>query len=205
MVGKRMRYELTGFFISYDDKIGQILTTAGAPLYNNIRFRTNVSDAENYGFESFLEWNLLKEDSAGTRPKISIFINTAYVNARYVRTSDSSIRGKQVEMVPPLIFRCGSELTYKGFGFNLNYAFTASHFSDATNAILTATAVEGTIPAYHVADFSLSYRFRKYLIQISCNNALNQQYFTRRAESYPGPGIIPADGRAFFLSLQIKI
>jgi Fe(3+) dicitrate transport protein len=43
------------------------------------------------------------------------------------------------------------------------------------------------------------------MLQLSCNNALNEQYFTRRAESYPGPGIIPADGRAFFLSLQIKI
>lgn len=205
LVGKRMRYELTGFFISYDDKIGQILTTAGAPLYNNIRFRTNVSDAENFGIESFLEWNVLEADSAGKRPKLSVFVNTAYVNARYVRTNDSSIRGKKVEMVPPVIFRCGTELNYKGFGINMSYAYTAAHFSDATNAVLTATAVEGSIPAYHVADLSLSYSFKRYMLQLSCNNALNEQYFTRRAESYPGPGIIPADGRAFFLSLQIKI
>jgi Fe(3+) dicitrate transport protein len=30
-------------------------------------------------------------------------------------------------------------------------------------------------------------------------------YFTRRAESYPGPGIIPSDGRSFYLTAQISL
>jgi Fe(3+) dicitrate transport protein len=30
-------------------------------------------------------------------------------------------------------------------------------------------------------------------------------YFTRRATGYPGPGILPSDGRSYFMTLQIKI
>ncbi|MEZ5172767.1 MAG: carboxypeptidase regulatory-like domain-containing protein [Bacteroidia bacterium] len=204
-LGQAIRTEITGFYVAYKDKIGQVLKTAGAPLYNTIRYRTNVADARNYGLESLIEWNAIRSDSAGKKTSLSIFINTAYVNARYINTDDSSIRGKLVEMVPPLIFRCGAEINFRGFGINLNYAYTAQQFSDATNAILTATAVEGIIPNYSVADATLSYTYKKYLVQLSCNNALNTAYFTRRAESYPGPGIIPSDGRALFLSVQLKL
>jgi Fe(3+) dicitrate transport protein len=40
---------------------------------------------------------------------------------------------------------------------------------------------------------------------MSLNNVLNEQYFTRRALGFPGPGIIPSDGRTGFLTLGIKI
>ena len=85
------------------------------------------------------------------------------------------------------------------------YAFTYEHFSDASNAVLTATAVEGLIPSYQIVDLSLSYDRKFWGLQFTVNNALNESYFTRRAESYPGPGIIPADGRAFYLTLQFKL
>lgn len=204
-INNTLRTEITGFFVSYKDKIGQILKTAGAPLYNTIRYRTNVADAQNFGLESLIEWNVIRADSTEKKPALLLFINTAYVNARYINTDDSSIRGKLVEMVPTLIFRCGAEMNFRGFGLNLNYSYTARQYSDATNAILTATAVEGIIPQYSVADATMSYAFKRYLFQLSCNNAFNVQYFTRRAESYPGPGIIPSDGRAFYLSVQVKI
>jgi Fe(3+) dicitrate transport protein len=85
------------------------------------------------------------------------------------------------------------------------YAYTGEHFSDATNAVLTATAVEGLIPAYQVVDLGIGYTHKWLSIQFNVNNALNEQYFTRRSESYPGPGILPADGRAFYCTLQFKL
>jgi Fe(3+) dicitrate transport protein len=42
-------------------------------------------------------------------------------------------------------------------------------------------------------------------LEVSCNNVLDQRYFTRRAEAYPGPGIIPADGRSFYATLQVAL
>ncbi|NJK85689.1 MAG: TonB-dependent receptor, partial [Bacteroidales bacterium] len=52
-------YELTLFYLAYDGKIGQILQT-DTVLFNDFRYRTNVSDARNIGIEAFAELNLLK-------------------------------------------------------------------------------------------------------------------------------------------------
>jgi len=46
---------------------------------------------------------------------------------------------------------------------------------------------------------------RRWRLEASVNNLGNAMYFTRRATGYPGPGILPSDGRSFFLTLQIKI
>ncbi|MBU2045897.1 MAG: TonB-dependent receptor, partial [Bacteroidetes bacterium] len=53
-------------------------------------------------------------------------------------------------------------------------------------------------------DFSSSYQFKKFALEACVNNLANQIYFTRRATGYPGPGILPSDGRGFFLTLQYK-
>jgi Fe(3+) dicitrate transport protein len=81
----------------------------------------------------------------------------------------------------------------------------AEHFSDATNAVRTSTAVEGIIPSYQIIDLSLKYGYKIFQIEGSLNNLLNEYYFTRRAEAYPGPGIIPSDGRGIYITFQVKI
>lgn len=195
--------ELTAFLVSYKNKIGQVLRADQPPLFLDYRFRGNISDARNMGLEFFGELNLiplLKKDESDLQ--WTFFVNCAYVDARYINTDDSSIRGKQVEMVPPLMLRLGTQFRHKSFRAAVQFAHLAQHFSDATNAVLTSTAVEGLIPAYQVADLSLAYEYRRYTLELSVNNLFNQMYFTRRAEGYPGPGIIPSDGRGFFLTFS---
>ncbi len=63
----------------------------------------------------------------------------------------------------------------------------------------------GIIPAYSIMDISLSYQFKRFRLEGSINNLADQMYFTRRATGYPGPGILPSDGRSFYLTLQAKI
>ena len=203
--GKRFRYELTAFYISYEGKIGQVLKSGVAPLYNDFRFRGNIADARNFGLESLLEYSIIQSDTMHKHVDLNVYSNLAYVNARYINSEDASINNNQVEMVPPFIFRTGLDFRYRRLRLNALYAFTYEHFSDASNAVLTATAVEGIIPSYQIVDLSLSYDRKVWGLQFTVNNALNESYFTRRAESYPGPGIIPADGRAFYLTLQFKI
>ncbi|MEX1190104.1 MAG: TonB-dependent receptor [Bacteroidia bacterium] len=204
-INEKLRYELTGFFISYNGKIGQVLKSGGAPLFNDIRFRGNIADARNLGIESLLEYAIIQSDTNQKQFDLSIFSNLAYVNAKYINSDDPSINNKQVEMVPPFIFRSGVDFRFRAIHVNAMYAYTSEHFSDATNAILTATAVEGLIPSYQIVDLSLRYERKKLSLQLTANNALNESYFTRRAESYPGPGIIPADGRAYYLTLMLKL
>lgn len=198
-------YEMTLFTVFYQGRIGQVLRADQPPLFLDYRFRGNISDARNLGMESFIEVDPLrvfKKSVEGFR--WTIFNNFAIVDARYVNTEDNSIKNRKVEMVPPITLRSGTTLKYKGFSGTFQYSYTAKHFSDATNAILTSTAVEGVIPAYAVADLSASYNWKWLTLEATCNNLFNASYFTRRAEAYPGPGIIPSDGRGFYVTLMAR-
>ena len=201
----RVIYEFTAFYIFYKGKIGQILRADRPPLYIDYRFRGNIADSRNLGVEMFGELELLNWRTQTVHPdkawKLSVFTNLALVNAQYINTQDPSIKNKMVEMVPPVMLRSGTTLRKGRFAGSLQYSFASQHFSDATNARRTSTAVEGIIPSYSVLDFSARYSYKKFAIEASLNNILNQSYFTRRAESYPGPGIIPADGRGYYVTL----
>jgi len=201
----RVIYEFTAFYIFYKGKIGQILRADRPPLYIDYRFRGNIADSRNLGVEMFGELELLNWRTQTVHPdkawKLSVFTNLALVNAQYINTQDPSIKNKMVEMVPPVMLRSGTTLRKGRFAGSLQYSFASQHFSDATNARRTSTAVEGIIPSYSVLDFSARYSYKKFAIESSLNNILNQSYFTRRAESYPGPGIIPADGRGYYVTL----
>lgn len=199
-------YDLSAFIILYRGKIGQVLRADQPPLYIDYRLRKNVADARNIGLELFGELNLFELlPQKNKQTSLSIFTNTALVHARYFNTEDASINNKKVEMVPPLIFRSGISYRYKTFSSTLQISYTAEHFSDATNAVRTSTAVEGIIPAYKVMDFSMAYSIKRYKVEGTINNVLNEKYFTRRAESYPGPGIIPSDPRAFYITLAFTL
>lgn len=199
-------FELTGFYLAYRDRIGQLLLANQPPLFLDYRFRTNIADARNIGVEFFGEIDVLHcfkkldhNDWSWT-----IFANTAVVDAVYVNTEDNAIKDRKVEMVPPLLFRTGTSVKYKKLGAAVQFAHTEEHFTDATNAVRTSTAIEGIIPTYQVMDISVNYTYKWMKVEGSINNALNELYFTRRADGYPGPGIIPSDGRAFYLTFQAK-
>ncbi|HEY4150285.1 MAG TPA: hypothetical protein VGM41_15205, partial [Chitinophagaceae bacterium] len=60
--------------------------------------------------------------------------------------------------------------------------------------------------AYHVWDASADWSFlQHYRLSAGVNNLGNARYFTRRINMYPGPGILPADGRTFYVSLALKM
>jgi Fe(3+) dicitrate transport protein len=196
-------WEATLFHMLYRDRIGQVLRSDRAPLYLDYRLRTNVADARNTGLEVFGEWNILQKPAfIATGTRFTIFMNAAYIDARYFNSPDASIRGNNVEMVAPVLIRTGSSFQYRRLKGSVQVSHTARHFSDATNAVRTAAAVEGEIPAYTVADLSLSYFWKRVGFEASFNNITDARYFTRRAEAYPGPGIIPADARSVYLTMQ---
>jgi Fe(3+) dicitrate transport protein len=203
--GEFFSYDLSLFYIAYKGRIGQILKADQPPLYLDYRLRTNVSDARNIGLESFLEFGVLKAIRHGSYNSLSVYLNGAVVDAKYVNTEEASIKNKKVEMVPPLMLRSGISYKTGAFSSSIQLSHISEHFTDATNAVRTATAVEGIIPSYQVMDFSTSYIWKYISLEGSINNLLNEKYFTRRAEAYPGPGIIPSDGRSFYLTLGVNL
>lgn len=198
--------DVTAFYVSYRDRIGQVLRSGEPPLYNDYRLRTNIADARNLGMELFAEadlWHFIRDNDAAN--KLSLFVNTSFIDARYINTEDLSIRNRKVELVPPVTIRTGLAYRHNDLRASFIWAYTAEHFTDATNARRTASAVNGIIPAYQVADLSLGWKWRFLTLEASCNNLFDARYFTRRAEAYPGPGIIPAEGRSFFLTVGVEL
>ncbi|MDB5136947.1 MAG: hypothetical protein JWP37_3550 [Mucilaginibacter sp.] len=198
-------YDVSLFMIHYNNRIGTI--EASDASFNTFRYRTNIAASRNLGLESFAELELLHFINGGNKDaKLSVFSNLALINARYVNSANPAFNNKKVELAPDVVFKTG--LTYKNKRFSASYqvAYTSSQFTDATNAVLTADAVDGLVPAYTVMDLSASYKLSKtFSLSGTVNNLANKMYFTRRADSYPGPGIIPADGRGYYLTLQIKL
>jgi Fe(3+) dicitrate transport protein len=205
-VSSIFNYDVSMFFINYNNRIGNI-QKVDPVTFNIYQYRTNVSQSRNLGLESFAELELLHFVNPRSATKVSVFSNLALINARYVNSQEAAYQNKKVETAPDVIFKTG--LSFKRHKFSASYqvAYTSSQFADANNTVIpTADALDGLIPAYTVMDLSASYKLSKmFSLEGSCNNLADSRYFTRRADSYPGPGIIPADARSFALTLQVKL
>ncbi len=201
-----LNFDVSLFYLKYNDRIGSV-QKADSVTYQIYRYRTNISDSRNIGIESFVELDIFRLIAGKNRKMgISIFSNYSLVNAEYINSQEPSVKsGNSVELVPKQILRTGINFSYKDFKITYQYAYTAEQYTEATNATFTPSAVDGLIPAYHVMDLSLSYTYKRVSVSTGINNLANNMYFTRRADGYPGPGIIPSDGRSFYLTLQIKI
>ena len=79
-------------------------------------------------------------------------------------------------------------------------------FTDANNTTTpSANGVTGLLDDYRVFDLSTEYKFLKnYNIRAGINNLFDEEYATRRAGGYPGPGILPGEGRTFYISIGAK-
>lgn len=197
-------YDFTLFLLSYKDRIGTLLQS-DTNTFQIYRFRTNVADSRNVGVESFIETDLIKWFKRDAKLKLSYFVNLAIINAVYLDGKNTNITGNKVEYVPELNFKTGLQVKRNNFSSSLQYSYLTQQFADASNATETSNAVGGIIPAYSVVDFSMDYTWKKFSISAGINNMLNELYFTRRAEGYPGPGILPSDPRTYYVGLQYSI
>jgi len=199
-------FDISLFLIHYNNKIGSLLTTdpVNFIIYN---YRTNIAQSRHYGLESYLEvdlWKWLKGSQAKT--SVSLFSNFSLISAKYVNSKESSIEGRRVEFVPNVVFKTGLSFRHNQWAASYQFSYTGEQFTDATNATYTDNAIDGLVPSYRVMDFSVEYHLNKYFSFFgSINNLANAYYFTRRADSYPGPGIVPSDGRSFFVTVQVSL
>jgi Fe(3+) dicitrate transport protein len=169
-----------------------------------VRYRTNVSDSRNKGLEAFAELDWMKLIKKDSKHKLSTFVNFSYIDARYVRSTEKAYNNKKVEYAPNIIVRSGISYAYKKLSFTLQHSYTAQQFSEATNSTFSPAAIYGIIPAYMVMDLSAGYSWKIYGVSAGINNLTNSKYFTRRAEGYPGPGIIPGDPFNMYVTLRLK-
>ncbi|MBE9461865.1 TonB-dependent receptor [Dyadobacter sp. UP-52] len=197
-------FDVSGFYLNYNNRIGEV------QFYDEsnrvLRKRGNVGRAVIMGLESYGEadfWRLLipKTNFSGV-----LFTNIAVIHSTYKESEIVGVKGKQVEFVPKFNLKSGVRFGYKNLKASFQYTHLSDQFTEATNAVDGGvTGVVGIIPAYTIMDASVSYEYKKLRFEGSINNLANRMYFTRRATGYPGPGILPSDGRGFYVTVQVKI
>ncbi len=204
--GRAWRADLSVFALVYRDRIGDVLRTD--PLsFRSFRLRTNVADARSLGLEAYgeLDWlAVFGPDIPKSKPhRLTSFLNAGWTHARYAPDGEPATAGKALENVPPLLLRGGLGWSHGAWRVTVQAQYVAAHFSDATNAEYDPSATAGRIPAYAVLDASAGWSNGRYFLQAGLNNATDARYFTRRATGYPGPGILPAEGRNAYLSFGV--
>ena len=211
-IDDRFSFDTSVYALLYKDKIGEFQARnpngGGAP----VRYRTNIGNGITYGWEIMADWNIAKtffkeNDSFSW----NVFVNNAITNSQYFksRIADVDIKGNDVEFVPLFNLKTGTTAGYKNFAASLQFTYLSSQFTDAGNTPTDNSqenpyGIFGEIPSYYVADFSASYKWRRFKLEAGINNFTNNYYFTRRATGYPGPGILPSDPRTYYTTLQFS-
>ncbi len=214
-VGNYLTFDIDYFHLDYNNRVGTIAQTASdGKIY---QYRTNLGHSVSKGAEAYIEFSptsaWLKNQRFGN---VSVFASLAAIRARYLDFKTTSIingkivegnlAGKHVENAPDKINRYGITYSKKGLSLSWQISDIGQAFADASNTVTpNAAATTGLIPAYQVQDISGSYKFKKYAqLKFGVNNITDARYFTRRSGGYPGPGILPADGRTWYVGLNVK-
>lgn len=211
-----MKFDVGYFYLNYADRIGTIAIQDANGAIN--QFRTNLGNSVSKGFEGYVEFDpisaLTKTSKFGY---LHLFASLAFVDARYGDFATTTVRngailqgnleGNRVENAPRKINRYGITYRYDRFSLTWQLSDIGDAFSDASNTVTpNATATVGLIPAYQVQDISASTDIKnRYIFKAGINNLTNAMYFTRRAGGYPGPGIMPAEGRTIYFTLGLKL
>ncbi len=194
-IGAGLRYDFSLFQINYVDRIG-------TGLEGGVQRITNVADSRNRGAESYVEFDVLRaaRGNAGWG-SLNLFQSTGFTDARY---TSGSFNRNRVELAPRWNARYGASYVRSSFSMTLSHTHMSSIFTNATNTFTSVDGTQGLNPAFRVWDLAGTYRFRRYQLRVGVNNLTDNYYFTRRATGYPGPGIIPADGRTVFAGIMAR-
>lgn len=200
-------FDINPYYLYYGNRVG-LLAFTGADSASHL-LTTNIGNSVSKGVEIYAEIMLWRR---GYSTYLSMFNSLAYNHSRYVTGSvskngvNTNIKGNSVENAPDWIEKAGISFKYKKLSTSLQYSFTSECYNDALNTISSTNGVTGLIPAYHVWDWDINCQINgQYSLSAGINNFTNEKYFNRRITMYPGPGILPADGRTFYITAKIKI
>jgi len=196
-----LNFDVGLFYMSYQNRIGIVLATD--PVTGDYyALRTNVANSVHRGMESYVEWNILQTLRPRSAQQLNLFHSFSYTDARYV---SGSYEGNRVEAAVQQVHRIGLTYTQSHLSTTLQWNYTGDAFGDATNAYTSTNPIGGYIPSYTVLDWSARIPLGTYSLRLGCNNLTDKAYFTRRTDEYPGPGILPAVGRSFYVGFTAQL
>jgi Fe(3+) dicitrate transport protein len=218
-----LSFDVSAFYIQYNNRIGTIRQFVdNDPTKATYQFRTNLGESVNQGFEAFVDLNIFKALKMNKKyGNFSVFGSLAFINAEYkefrttsvsgsapnVIISESNLKNKKVEYAPNQIHNFGITFSVKELSVTMQTRISGAVYTDATNTVEpNSTGTIGKLDGYQIYDLSMTYGFLKnYNVRFSINNLLDTKFATRRAGGYPGPGILPGEGRIVNLGFGLKL
>lgn len=198
IVSDVIKFDLSGFYLSYRDRIGTRTSTDATGSFSE---SANIGNSVHKGGEAYIELDPLSRAGGSMKTAFDIFTSVAYIDARYVSGQFSRNR---VEQAPRVLARMGVTFGVGTVSSTLQASHTSSSFGDANNSMRPVDdAVAGFVPGYTVLDWSGVARLGgRTEVTFGINNFADTRYFTKRTGEYPGPGILPGIGRRMYLGLE---
>jgi len=199
-----LNFDVGVFYLNYDNRIGTI-------FQNGTNFKTNIGQSVSKGIESYIEVNPIRIFTNNTKwGSLNVFSTNSIIDAKYVSSlvtdPTKSYNGKLVENAPKYINRLGLTYTLKTFSTTFQYSNTSEIYTDALNTELPDSKYQvGKIAGYKVMDLSCAYVLLENCnVKAGVNNLTDEVYATRRSGGYPGPGLLPGNGRTFYFSFGVN-
>lgn len=199
-----LNFDVGVFYLNYDNRIGTI-------TQNGNNYRTNIGQSVSKGIESYIEVNPIRIFTNNTKwGSLNVFSTNSIIDAKYISSVETnptkSYNGKLVENAPKYINRLGLTYTLKTFSTTFQYSNTSEIYTDALNTELPDSKYQvGKIAGYKVMDLSCAYVLLENCnVKAGVNNLTDEVYATRRSGGYPGPGLLPGNGRTFYFSFGVN-
>lgn len=221
--GNWLYFDGSLFVLQYNNRIGRI--TRINELGNAVTVKTNVGNSVSTGIEGILDIDWIKKIKPSGNWGLPIYVSYALTNAKYgdyditVKNTAGkyetlNLKGNWVENAPRHILRAGMGFQLKSRSNparnilnQIQWSYVSGCYSDANNTLIPLiNGINGYIPEYHIFDWNTTLSVnQKVQIKFSINNLLNRSYFTRRSGGYPGPGLLPSDGRSILCCINIAL
>ena len=220
---KYLNFDVSLFYLSYNNRIGGVRQFINNdPSQGTFLFRTNLGETVNKGIEGFANLNITRLfDIERPYGNLDFFASVSFIDSRYtdfrifnasgtapnVSITETNLSGNRVENAPRYIHNFGLSWSNSSISTTVQYRMSGRIFTDANNTNTpSANGITGILDDYRVFDLSTEYKFLKnYNIRAGINNLFDEEYATRRAGGYPGPGVLPGEGRTFYISIGAKL
>jgi Fe(3+) dicitrate transport protein len=207
-LNKVITFDIGVYYLRYDNRIGSVLR-------DGANYRTNIGTSVSTGVEAYAEADVLRLFHVGQQDRrISVFGAYGLNEARYTRWNDPAlaedplkrIADKRVEYAPRWNFRGGLTWSERRLTTSVLVSTVDGVYTDAANTEKpNEAATVGWIPGYTLLDANATWSFTKQVhLTVGVNNVTDEVYATRRAGGYPGPGLLPGTGRAWYLTLAAR-
>lgn len=205
----RVSYDAGAFVMRYANRFGMLtLVDSTGAAYT---YKTNVGTTLTRGFEGRVSVPLVPWDVTASRAIAArAFGALSLMHARYVKGSairageNIDVSGNEVESAPGVIARGGVSGEVARAMLTVQVSRVSRTFADALNTRLpSANGATGIVPGYTLTDVDGAIHATARMdISFGVSNVFDAQYFTKRPQFYPGPGVWPSDGRAWHLALR---